>query len=192
MYINLPTLLTLFRLLFSPIVLPLLIVYLSPYNVLWINGALAGLFILFSMTDVLDGYLARTWGEVTLVGKVLDPIADKFLVYATLVALLAVQKVSFVWVLLLIGREFFVMGLRLLALEHNISISVSFLGKIKTLVQAAYLTVAIANPFHDFALHASRTNKVEAVLLGATLIVSLWSAYLYYRAFVRALNTAKS
>jgi len=162
-------------------------VYLSPLNLFWVNNALSGLFVLFGLTDFLDGYLARRLGEVTQLGKILDPIADKFLIYATLVALLAAQKIFFLWVLIFIGREFFIMGLRIVALEHHMPVSVSWFGKIKTIAQMAYLAVVIANPNHSFSLHASTFNQLEAGLLAVTLLITVWSIYHYYRAFARAM-----
>src|ERR1700722_2587731 len=129
---NTPTILTLIRLILSPLVLPVLFVYLLPYNNIYINILLALLFIAFSLTDFLDGYLARKYSQETALGSVLDPIADKFLVYSTLLALAVVNKLFFFWVVLLIGREFFMMGLRQVALENNFSVKVSSLGKTKT------------------------------------------------------------
>ncbi len=190
MNINVPTTLTLFRLIFSPIFLPILIVYLLPLNVFLINVALAITFFLFSLTDFLDGYLARYLNQNTLIGRVLDPIADKFLIYATLIALLAAQKIFFVWVIIFIGREFFVMGLRLLALEHRFTLRVVWFSKLKTLIQMAYLTMVIVNPYRDISttISASLFNQIEKGLLATALFLSIWTAYRYYINFVRTLK----
>ncbi len=75
------------RLIIAPVVLPLLLVYGLPYNVGWLNTVLAAIFVFFAFTDFLDGYLARKYQQETLFGSELDPIADKFLVYSTLIAL---------------------------------------------------------------------------------------------------------
>ena len=146
--INFPNTLTLVRLVLSPLMLPFLLVYLLPFNSTWLNIVLALLFCLFSVTDFLDGFLARRYGQVSSFGRFLDPIADKFLVFSTLVALLAVGKVYFVIVLIFVGREFFVLSLRQLALENKFSVHVSMLGKIKTVLQLAYITILILNPYH--------------------------------------------
>ncbi len=182
---NFPTLLTLFRLLFSPLVLPVLIVYLLPYHNLWINGAIAAVFVLLSVTDFFDGYLARRYNQETHIGKVLDPLADKFLIYATLVGLLAANKIYFYWVIILIGREFFITGLRNIALENNISVDVSFLGKLKTAAQMITMTILILNPYQAMRAQAFEWNACETGMLLLTVVLSLVSAYQYYEHFMR-------
>lgn len=193
--INVPNVLTLIRLVLSPIMLPVLLVYLLPLNIFWINSLLAILFALFSITDFFDGYLARRYAQVSSFGRFLDPIADKFLIFSTLVALLAVHKIFFVWVLILIGREFFVLGLRQMALENNLSIHVSWFGKIKTVLQVLYLTVLILNPYHSFSgsglsrlvqdmYHAPGWTALETLLMVAAVAMTIISAERYYHAFV--------
>lgn len=193
--VNLPNILTLIRLVVSPLMLPVLLFYLLPLNILWVNCFLAGLFALFSITDFLDGYLARRYEQVSAFGRFLDPIADKFLVFSTLVALLAVNKIFFVWVLILVGREFFVLGLRQMALEYNLSIHVSWLGKMKTLLQDIYLVFLIANPFHTMSrfglsrffsdlYYAPGWTLFEALLMVSALSIAILSAQQYYNAFV--------
>jgi CDP-diacylglycerol--glycerol-3-phosphate 3-phosphatidyltransferase len=194
-FIKFPTILTLIRLIISPIMLPLLLAYFLPLNRLWINSILAILFLLFSLTDFFDGYLARKYRQVTVLGKVLDPIADKCLTYSVLIALLAIHKIFFIWVIILIGRDFFMMGLRQVALEHNFSVPVSLLGKIKTVVQMGFLAFVILNPAHS--LHDSglagwiadfwrspHWMAIEGTLLAATLIFALFSMRGYYRSFI--------
>ena len=195
-FLSFATLLTLIRLILSPLMLPVLIVYLAPYNNIRINVGLAVLFTLFSLTDFFDGYFARKYKQVTLLGKVLDPIADKCLVYSVLIALLAINKIFFVWVIILVGRDFFMMGLRQVALEHGFSVSVSWLGKIKTAVQFLFLIVLLLNPYHSLTTggpsdwvadfwRAPRWMAVEAFLLLVTLVLALWSMINYYRIFVK-------
>jgi len=183
--ITFPTLLTLVRLVVSPIILPLLLVYGLPLELLWVNGTLAAIFVFFSLTDFFDGYLARRLKQESALGKALDPLADKFLVYSTLVALLAIHKIYFYWVVILIGRDFFMMGLRQIALEHNFSVSVSGLGKIKTAVLLIYLTMAILNPYQGLWDEHPWWNGVETMLLAATLVLAIWSAKKYYSAFIK-------
>lgn len=184
---NLPTILTLIRLVLSPLVLPILLVYLLPYNFVWLNAVLASLFVLFALTDFLDGYLARKLQQETTVGQVLDPIADKFLLYATLVAVLAVHKMYFYWVVIFIGREFFMMGLRHIALENNIVVRVSYLGKIKTMFQMVMLTIIIANPYQQQGMReAFGWNALEMGLILISLVLTLYSAWQYYTTFLKA------
>lgn len=186
---NIPLALTLFRLIVSPLILPLLLVAFLPFDNLFINSLLAIVFLLFGITDFLDGYLARRFGQETRAGKLLDPIADKFLVYSTLVALLAVHKLFFYWVILFIGRELFVMGLRIIALEHQIQVPVSQAGKIKTMLQILCLAFIIFNPYQAYGYtQAPIFNGVETVLLVTALFLSITSAYDYMMQFIRSAN----
>jgi len=187
--INVPTLLTLTRLLISSLVLPIFLVYLLPYNFFWLNLSLAFLFVVIGSTDFFDGYLARKLQQETSLGKMLDPIADKFLLYATLVSLVVVHKIYFYWVIILIGREFFVMGLRLIALENNFSVAVSSFGKLKTSIQLLLLAVLIANPYQSLGVYgAPYWNYCELSLLALSIILSLFSADRYYDFFMRQFN----
>lgn len=178
--LTLPNMLTLIRLIISPILIPFLLVYLLPFNIFFINIFLSIVFLLFGLTDFFDGYYARKWGQVTQLGSLLDPIADKFLLCATLIALVAAHKIYFYWVIILIGREFFVMGLRYIASEKNIAMPVSFLAKVKTAIEICYIAFVIAHvPSPEQAL-ISYTNFVYYILLISTLSLSLFTAYRYY------------
>jgi len=181
-----PNFLTLFRLIFSPLLFPVLLVYLLPLNAPFINVLLALLFILVSLTDFFDGYLARKFNQESLLGSILDPIADKFLVYATLIALLAVHKIFFYWVVILIGREFFVMGLRHMAAAHNFEVPVLPLGKIKTAFQMILLTWMIANPYQTAGFEgAPFWNIGQGIVLFGTITLSIYSAGRYYQLFMK-------
>lgn len=189
MHITFPTFLTLIRLIISPTMLPLLLVYGLVQNNFLINIALACFFVLLCLTDYFDGSLARRWNQVSALGKSLDPLADKFLVYSTLIALLAANKIYFYWVVILIGRDFFMMGLRQIALEHNFSVDVSWFGKIKTAVLMSYLTCVILNPYHDQWQEHIVWNSVETILLITTLVLSIWSAKKYYHVFMSMMKS---
>lgn len=187
--LTLPNTLTLIRLVLSPLALPVLLAYLLPLNILWINASLALLFVAFGITDYFDGYFARRYAQESLIGGLLDPIADKFLLYSTLIGLLAANKIYFYWVVLLIGREFFIMGLRLVALEHKFSIPVSYLAKLKTAVTMICLTYIIYNPYHHLGLSgAFDANAIEYVLLSLAILLSLYTAKQYFSAFLAKLN----
>lgn len=174
--------LTLIRLVLSPIILPFLLAYLLPLNHVWINGALAVLFAAFCFTDYFDGFFARFYGEVSHFGKMLDPIADKFLLYSSLIGLLAAGKIYFYWVVLLIGREFFVMGLRLIAVQNQQEVPVSFLAKIKTAVTMLCITYIIYNPYHYAGItHAFEANVIEYGLLVLAIGLSLYTAKQYFK-----------
>lgn len=184
--ITVPNLLTIVRLVFSPLLLPFLIVYLLPFNSLLLNTIVAVLFALLSLTDFFDGFLARAFKQETPLGQALDPIADKFLLYATLVSLLAAGKIYFPWVIVLIGREFFMMGLRQVALEHQFAVKVNVWGKFKTMLQMITLFCIIINPYQPLGFHGSglQWNGAEFLLLALTTGISLFSAYRYYRVFM--------
>lgn len=183
--VNFPTVLTLIRLVVSPLVLPVLLVYLLPFNIFWLNGLLAFLFFMMSLTDFFDGYLARRYNQETMLGKLLDPLADKFLTYSALIALLAAGKIYFYWVILLIGREFFVMGLRNLALECKFSIFVSGFAKLKTAILMMCITFIILNPYQSLGFKEMYWNGIELALVCTTLMLSLLSAKNYYSGFLR-------
>jgi CDP-diacylglycerol--glycerol-3-phosphate 3-phosphatidyltransferase len=177
--------LTLIRLIGSPLVLPFFLVYLLPLNILWLNCTLAALFLLFGFTDFLDGYFARRHNSTSRLGAMLDPIADKFLLYSVLISLVAVHKLYFFWAIVWIGREFFIMALRQISLEHNFSVEVSSYGKLKTVFQIACLAVIIANPYCGCSFDNSWWNSSELVLLITATILSVLSAYDYCLIFMQ-------
>jgi|SRR5579859_3165417 len=191
MTMNIPTILTLSRLIIGPLVVPVMCAYLLPINNFAINSIIGIIFLIFGLTDLLDGFLARRLGSETQLGKLLDFMADKFLIYSSLIGLIAAHKIYFVWVLIFIGREFFVMGVRLLALESKTSVPVSYWGKIKTVSQIAYIAAAIINPDHHLALTASRFNMVEKGLLLVALVLTLYSAYNYYTSLPASIDALK-
>lgn len=179
-YVTLPILLTLIRLIVSPLVLPILIVYLLPYDHWFINTTITFFFIALSATDFFDGYLARKYHMTSKIGSSLDHIADKFLTYSSFIALVAIGKIYFFWVIIFIGRDFFVMGLRQIALENNFTLPVDYIGKVKTTTQLLLLTWLIARPMHPSPVHAHTIQNIESMLLSAALIFTLISGYHYY------------
>jgi CDP-diacylglycerol--glycerol-3-phosphate 3-phosphatidyltransferase len=182
---SLPVQLTLIRLIGSPFILPFLIVYLLPYNNIWLNGLVTTIFLLFGLTDFFDGYFARKNKEVTVLGGMFDHIADKFLLYSTLVSLVAAHKLYFFWAIVWIGREFFIMALRQIALENSFSITVSSWGKLKTVVQIVCLALVIANPYQVLGVYAPWWNGSELLSLIIATILSVVSAYNYAFVFMR-------
>jgi CDP-diacylglycerol--glycerol-3-phosphate 3-phosphatidyltransferase len=130
--INVPNVLTVLRILAVPVIVVALLGE-SP------DGDLlaAIVFALAALTDGLDGYIARSRGSVTTFGKLMDPIADKLLIVAALVALVSLDRLA-AWVaMVIIAREIAVTGLRGLAVEQGVVISASWLGKLKTVLQVA-------------------------------------------------------
>jgi CDP-diacylglycerol--glycerol-3-phosphate 3-phosphatidyltransferase len=106
-------------------------------------------FVLAALTDTLDGYMARTRGEVTVLGQILDPLADKLLVSAALISLVSLGSLS-AWVaFIIIGREFAVTGLRMAAASRHVFIPASGWGKTKTVFQILAITFLIIKPLFD-------------------------------------------
>ena len=133
--INLPNLVTLSRILLVP-----LFAYLCLRFPAGLNIPAAAVFLLAALTDGLDGYLARSRKEVTRFGQLIDPIADKLLITAALLALIELGQVSTWAGLIILAREFSVSGLRMLAAAEGRVIAASKLGKLKTVTQIAAVT----------------------------------------------------
>jgi CDP-diacylglycerol--glycerol-3-phosphate 3-phosphatidyltransferase len=144
--LNLPNSITLSRI----VMIPLLLWILSPHY-LWLGVAgsqelmASILFILASITDGVDGYLARKRGQITTMGILLDPLADKIMVTAAFIALVAYNPgVVKVWIaVVIIGREFLISGLRSIAASEGFTIQASDLGKLKTVIQIVAVVSAI-------------------------------------------------
>lgn len=175
---NLPIFLTLIRLIASPFLMPVLIVTVLPLNILKYNILVASLFVLLSLTDFFDGYFARKYRLETKLGSSLDHIADKFLLFSTLIGLVYIKKIFFIWAVIFIGREFSLMSLREMALINGFAISVSKLGKFKTTFQLLYLTILIINTHNNIII-----NKLEFILLILSLFFTLYSAVEYFKTF---------
>jgi CDP-diacylglycerol--glycerol-3-phosphate 3-phosphatidyltransferase len=136
--LNLPNVLTLLRILLVPVLVAALVQEGGGGDTL-----AAAVFVVASITDALDGWIARRQKSVSTFGKLMDPLADKLLVTAALVSLVSLDRVS-AWVaMVIIAREFAVTGLRQLAMEHGEVIPASIWGKIKTVSQVAMVLVLI-------------------------------------------------
>jgi CDP-diacylglycerol--glycerol-3-phosphate 3-phosphatidyltransferase len=177
---NLPNKLTLARIAAIPL---LLAVY--PAAVALDSAFLAALFAVTfavaAVTDLVDGYLARKYGNVTPLGALLDPIADKMLVAASLVLLASSKAVPSFLAALLICRDIGVNGIRLLALEQQITVQVNDLGKWKTTI----LSVAIFCLFVYKRLWGLPFTEVGMVGMWVGLGLSLYSAWTYGRGFLQ-------
>lgn len=184
--ITFPTYFTLVRLIGAPVLVPFFILGHVACNDFITNIAIAALFLFFGFTDFLDGFFARKYAQESQLGATLDHLADKFLTFSALIALLVVGKISCLWVLLLVGREIFVMGLREIALEHAIFIRVSSFGKLKTVMHIACIAWIIVNPMQMETSYF--WNGIEAILLAVSLIISLFSAFNYFILFYAQLK----
>ncbi|MBW2989802.1 CDP-diacylglycerol--glycerol-3-phosphate 3-phosphatidyltransferase [Candidatus Woesearchaeota archaeon] len=140
---NTPNKITLIRIFLIPVFISLFYV-----NVKGMKYVIAAAFILLAMTDALDGYIARKKQQVTALGKLMDPLADKLLISAALIFLIG-DGVPAWMAFVIIAREFAVTGLRLSASARNVTIAASRWGKIKTISQiVAIVAVIIDFPFN--------------------------------------------
>lgn len=179
--------------------IPLLLWILSPHFPWQTHGAqeisAAVLFVLASITDGLDGYLARRRGQITTMGMLLDPLADKIMVAGALIALVAyIPQVVKVWIaVVIIAREFLISGLRSIASSEGFTIQASDLGKLKTVVQIVSVTSAILAHRWDhwtigFLVIPVMWYAVAAIYF--TVLVSTISAVDYFIGFWKQIDRA--
>lgn len=147
---NLPNRLTIFRVILIPVIVFCLFSEQMRFEwahnkTLLLNYVAAIFFIIASITDFFDGYIARKKNIVTVFGSFLDPIADKFLVISALIMLQALNRVNALVVLILVLREMYITALRLLAMEKGISVPVGTLGKWKTAIQMVGIPMMMIN-----------------------------------------------
>ncbi|MDD3267744.1 MAG: CDP-diacylglycerol--glycerol-3-phosphate 3-phosphatidyltransferase [Syntrophomonadaceae bacterium] len=143
---NLPNSLTLLRIILIPVFVIILLIRI-PYG----DYFAATIFIVATLTDSLDGYLARKWKQVTKIGTVLDPIADKLLITAALIILVELGRIQGWIAIVILGREFAVSGLRIVKAEEGIIIPASKLGKIKTVSQIiAVLLIILEKAYQSY------------------------------------------
>ena len=183
---NIPNMLTIARIFFVPLLVAALVqekIVLNLGGAVVTNDLLAlGIFWMAAATDLLDGYLARRWKQVTTIGTLLDPIADKLLVSAALIALVQVHLVPGWLVVVIVGREFAVSGLRSIAAAEGYTIQASELGKTKTFSQVVAISLALLSLRHPlFAPWASWSLYV-------VVIFSMWSAVAYFKKFWRKVD----
>ncbi len=175
--INLPNILTYLRMAIIPVII---VVLLAPVSTRSFNIAFL-LFVLATITDYLDGILARSWNLVTSVGKLLDPLADKLLTSAVLIMLIPVERVPAWLVFLIIGRELTITGLRSIAASQGLIIKASRMGKNKMISQ----TIAIALLLLTIPHVQGFLHGLGLFFLWVSVILSFWSAMEYFVNFYR-------
>ncbi|MBG08498.1 MAG: CDP-diacylglycerol--glycerol-3-phosphate 3-phosphatidyltransferase [Halobacteriovoraceae bacterium] len=186
---NLPNKLTIFRVCLIPVIIVCLILNLTEFS--WILdkkvtfGYIAGwTFVAASITDFLDGYIARKRKIVTVFGSFIDPIADKFLVVSSLIMLLALERLNVIVVIILVLREIYITALRLLAIERGVTLPVANLAKWKTAFQMIGIPMLMPND-QPWGLPMPITGKI-CVYLAA--LISVYSAMQYSLGLVRKLK----
>lgn len=178
---NLPNSLTLLRIFFVPVLIVILLTR-SPNVEVWgfsMHFEFWGVLILLlaAFTDWADGYFARRRLQVTTLGILLDPIADKLLISAAFISLVDMHLVKAWMVVIIIGREFTILGLRNIASAEGFTISASALGKMKMVLQVCAVAVLIAGARHP------RLKPLALVLLWLVVASALISALQYFHRF---------
>jgi len=171
--LNLPNALALFRIALAPLMLWFLIdrdnTIFSTWHPSWLNYMAGLIFVIASVTDFFDGFIARYWDQMTKLGGILDPLADKMLVLAGFLGLMVIDRASAWAVFLILSREFFITGLRVVAVSEGKDVASTMAGKVKTVVQMIAIGFLIMNwPF-------------ATELLWAAVALTLYSGYEYIR-----------
>jgi len=187
--LNLPNIITMVRIAAIPLLCVLL---LSPdrESGFWA----AALFAAASVTDWLDGYLARRMGIVTVFGKFLDPIADKLIVMSALIMILPFGRVPAWMVLVILGREMIITGLRSIASSEGVVIQASNLGKFKTIFQlVAIIGLLLHYEYRwffsiDHPLLIVNMHNVGMFYLWIATVITIWSGVDYLYKFVRLIT----
>lgn len=162
---NLPNKLTIFRVILIPFFVVLLLLELTAYDK-WIALAI---FIVASLTDFLDGHIARKYNLVTNFGKFMDPLADKLLVCSAMICLVELSRIPAWVVIIIIAREFIISGFRLVASDNGVVIAASYWGKFKTVFQMVMICLMIAD-LPPLALVTQVVMWVAVVLTVVSLV----------------------
>jgi cardiolipin synthase (CMP-forming) len=179
---NLPNILTYGRLVAVPVVAGGLI----SSDALWMRWAALAVFIIAAITDFFDGYLARAWSQQSSLGRMLDPIADKLLVAATLMVLVADKTIAgwSLWAsIVILSREILVSGLREFLSELQVSVPVSKVAKYKTTLQLVAIGFLIAGPAGEVVIPGTAT--IGLGLLWIAALLTIYTGWDYMRAGIR-------
>lgn len=166
---NLPNSLTVFRIFLVPLLVVVLLTKV-PDKQFW--GL--GIFLLAALTDALDGIIARRTNRITTTGAMLDPIADKLLMSAAFISLVELDQVPAWMVTLIVGREFAVTALRMIALERGIAIAANAFGKAKTTSQIVTVSILI------LSLNSDGWQPLALVALWVTVALTVVSMVIYF------------
>jgi len=174
---NIPNSLAFIRLLLAPVMFLFLVnqdaEIFRGIHPSWLNYIAAFIFVVASATDFFDGYIARTFNQITTLGKILDPLADKMLTLAAFLGLMMIGSASPWAVFLIITRELFITGLRVSAVAEGIDISASWMGKIKTVAQMVAIGFLLMGWYGG------------TILLWIAVALTLYSGYEYVRDFFK-------
>lgn len=183
---NLPNLLTILRIFFVPLLVAVLVqenLRLDLGNLTITNEFLAlAIFLAAAGTDLLDGYLARRWGQTTTVGTLLDPIADKLLISAAMISCVQIHLMPAWMAIIIIGREFAVTGLRSIAAAEGYTIKASDLGKTKMVTQVIAVSLLLAS------IHWPQLRRAAVWWLWGVVVFAVVSAADYFMKFWRKVD----
>ncbi len=173
---NIPNILAFSRLLIAPVMYLLLVNrdFFPSIHPSWLDYFAAFLFVLASMTDFFDGYIARNFDQITQLGKILDPLADKMLTLAGFLGLMVLHRANPWAIYLILTREFFITGLRVSAAGEGREIAASLWGKIKTIVQMIAIGFLIMN-----------WTTLGTPLLWLAVLITLYSGFLYTKEYLK-------
>ena len=170
---NLPNKLTIFRVI---LIVPFVVVLLGGEagwfgdNSLLYGGISLAIFIVASLTDLIDGKIARKYNLVTDFGKFMDPLADKLLVSAAMIALVEMGRIPAWVVIVIISREFIISGFRLVASDNGVVIAASYWGKFKTTFQMVMVCLMLLDLSEKFAWYGILTNLIMWIALILTVV----------------------
>ena len=177
---NLPNALTIGRIFLVPLLVVVLLTKFEGRVIFGVRKELVGaaIFGLASLTDVLDGYLARRRKQITTLGQLMDPLPDKLLITAALVSLVSMELAPAWMVAVILGREFLVTVLRSLAHARGVIIPASPLGKLKMISQVVAILLLILG-----SAEAQRLFVLGTIALWVAVVTALVSGFDYYRRF---------
>lgn len=185
---NLPNALTLSRIFLIPVILAILLPAGIPAKELWASAIV----LVAAFTDTLDGYLARRFGQVTTVGMLLDPVADKLLISACFISLVELHAVPAWIAVIIIGREFAVSGLRSIAASQGFTIQASDLAKAKMVSQVVAIVLILLRQYFQGVAPQSDVawwlRVLSSVALVLVVVFAVVSAIGYFMRFWRQVD----
>ncbi len=175
--LNLPNALALFRIALAPLMFWLLVDRDNPIfadiDVSWLDFMAAFVFVIASVTDFFDGFIARSWNQITKLGAILDPLADKMLLLAAFLGLIFIDRASPWAIFIILTREFFITGLRVSAASEGKSISSTLAGKTKTVVQMIAVGFLLMNwPY-------------ASLILWIAVALTIYSGFEYIKGYLK-------
>ena len=177
--LNLPNALAFFRIMLAPLMFFMLVNapgIFTQIHISWINYFAALIFVIASVTDFFDGYIARSWDQKTKLGAILDPLADKMLILAAFLGLMMLGRASAWAVYLILVREFFITGFRVVMASDGVEVAASMAGKVKTVSQMFAV---------GFLLMSWPGGEL---LLWIAVALTLYSGFEYIFAYVKAMK----